>query len=492
MNLEVKQPESPGDALPAINSKHILDEKTSDVKQEETSVNETPNGLVQETRPTDGEEPKKKKQKRDWNVPESQPVRSSTRVRTAPTFFIDEFHDELFTPLNNKAARNAAKKKATAAAATASAKVSKKKVPSVKSIKIKRPTPPPEFSRVDATCTWDVLWQKIMIREFFCRFDILCRLQQKFRPIINDPTRPWPAVLYKSMLVCLFKLIIQDNTTPPVENTRDFLVDLEKISLEEHSGDSDESTLCNEDIWPLLSQYLCQAKALPLEFEVLSEPPTELQLHQWINKLIQLVAATDLVRATLQQDLEELRRLQNETTEHIKELKANLDIQTTKLNKSIGDATSTTVKERYTEKLETAKSVCTNKIYKAEREMFILTRKFNQRTLPLGKDKLDNLYWHFQYMPKDGGWGSWILCQKSNRFLHPSGENQVVNGNKVNGESQPPKTGTQTLERTYELYYVSGQANVKGLIAWIKAQSGEASVSDLVKELELIVQYICD
>lgn len=433
-------------------------------------------------------EPKKKKQKRDWTVPETQAVRTSTRVKTAPTKFIDEFHDELFNPIERAARKSSNKKKNTASGASGGKDAKKTKISpqAIKSIKIKRPTPPPEFQRVDASCSWEVLWHKIMIREFFCRFDILCRLPQKLRPKLNDPLRQWPASLYKGLILSMFRLIVHDSSPPPVENTRDFLSDFEKINIID--DDSDASQLVQEDLWPVLSQYLVQAGQISSEFEVMADYPTEVQIHEWMGKLIQLTASTELVRVTLQQDLEELRKLQLDTADQIKELKANLEIQTTKLSKSIADATSDTIKERFTDKLQNAKNVCHNKIFRAEKNMFILARKFNQRTLPLGSDQLDNQYWHFQYLPKDGGFGTYVLCQKSARFLHPSGENQVVNGSKVNGVQKT----ANVEERSNELYYIAGEENIKGLIAWIKAQSGQGTVTGLIKELELIMQYTSD
>ncbi|ANB15433.1 hypothetical protein AWJ20_3060 [Sugiyamaella lignohabitans] len=291
----------------------------------------------------------------------------------------------------------------------------KKSKPLLKiSIKSRKKVPPPSFIPIENNFPLPMIWEKLVIREFVLRFDKLCRMPTRHATSINDPNLQWNEYLYKSLIVSILKVIAND-TVPVISNVKAYLGEVEKTSAE------------SEKLWHILEELVLgyNEPGFDNDSEFQHKYGTELAVELWrlqlVRKLVVQATCTETIRLTIQHDQDELRRIQLDTIEEVKNLRASWEEQALKLTNAELQL-SEADKARWKEKYLTAKQNNTNKIRKAEQNCYFLHMKYNQRTAPLGIDNIGNTYWHFQQKSNASAWGSWIIIEPNPKYETPLGD----------------------------------------------------------------------
>jgi hypothetical protein len=280
-------------------------------------------------------------------------------------------------------------------------KVTGERGPLVISIKVpKKKVPPPNFIEIPVT-NLDVMWEKIRLREFLLRFDKLCRLPNRHANTVNDPTLEWNEFLFKSIIVSLIKVVAND-TSPIVPYAKEYCSEVEKTPAE------------SPKIWELVREYLEWAGMDPSEATTNND--MEMAQLQLVGKMVDVATSTETIRVTIENDVEQLRYIQKDVNEEIKQLKAAWDEQSLKLTK----VQDTMPEQQWKDKFVAMHRQSQAKIKKVEQRYFLQQKKYNQRTQCLGKDALKHHYWHFQQKQSFPDWGSWIICETSEGFVTPN------------------------------------------------------------------------
>lgn len=268
------------------------------------------------------------------------------------------------------------------------------------SIKVpKKKVAPPNFIEIPVD-RMDVLWEKIRLREFMLRFDKLCRLPNRHTNTINDPLLEWNEYLFKSLAVSLIKVVAND-TNPIVPYAREYCTEIEKTPAE------------SPRLWELVKEYLQWAA---IEFGDVAEEDEALAPLQLIGKMVDIATGTETIRLTIENDVEQLRYIQKDVSDEIKQLKAAWEEQMTKMAK-IQD---TMPEQQWKDKLGAAQKQSRAKIKKVEQRYYFQQKKYNQRTQGLGQDAYKHRYWLFQYKHNFPDWGSWIICETAEGWVNPN------------------------------------------------------------------------
>ncbi|CAN6665827.1 hypothetical protein TRVA0_037S00914 [Trichomonascus vanleenenianus] len=416
-------------------------------------------------------------------------VRRSTRVRTSTTFY-----EPQPIPLRSSGKSKKSKpdkKKGEKADDTPKKRPTapeKKDTPSKKPKKQEPVVLPPEFNLVPCIYPEDILLKRLVIREFFIRFEPLCRLPVRHSSAINDPTGEWSNYLYKSVITSCLKIVLNDSFP---------LISQPKARLQEFERTNADS----RKLWVGLREYLVEAEverqqrdaaaaaaALPaskreesqsvepelpppdipqLALQKYGEIPeddeiaTERYRVQVITDLVHLATTTETIRIELQEDFERTRQVNQQMQNEVKNLKTAWETLAKKMmdNKPADGEPL----KRWRDKFAAARVSSQSKILQTEAQYYYQLRKLNSRAASIGVDTLGNEYWLLQQKAKDmKSWGSWIFVIKASKLTHPSGE--YVKDEKMDEVLDP--AGHQNQNKS--IYYISDKQQMRQLATWIK------------------------
>lgn len=297
----------------------------------------------------------------------------------------------------------------------------------------------------------------------------LCRLPTRHGSTINDPTVEWNEYLYKSLIVNLLRIILND-LVPLVPYTKEYLTEIEKTPAD------------SERLWTLLYEYIDYSNVPPttdqLEQQMTQDAfTTERTRLLSLNRVLMIATATETIRLTIDDDQVYARQVHAETNEEVKRLKAQMEEKTLKLNKTQPKHAGPDM-DRWQERFVSAKRTNSAKIQNAEDNGYFKCRKLNMRTFCLGKDTFGNQYWIFQQKSKEmRAWGSWVTCYKQSSIVHPSGEKDMTSDN---------------VDPKRRLYYVAGKEDVLKLAKWIQSQYKANTSLQIVKDLRKFAEHLND
>lgn len=246
----------------------------------------------------------------------------------------------------------------------------------------------PEFQHVDLHSSREVFWLKAGVREYFFRFDKLCRLPTRYSVTLNDVLAAWPHDLFRACSLSLLKLLVLE--FKPVQLVKTCIADIDAGGEE---GDFEEA----------VRAFLVSVNgSAPLP-----TPDSERGSLQLVRELLLLALLTETVRVTISADVEQLKVIEKESQEEIRKIQTRLKEQSQKLLK-LKKVDKTVYKDR----VDNAQRAAQQKTFKAQQTLYLKLHKFNMRTAPIAEDRAGNRFWSLQYKSQNlSAWGAWILCE---------------------------------------------------------------------------------
>lgn len=148
-------------------------------------------------------------------------------------------------------------------------------------------------------------------------------------------------------------------------------------------------------------------------------PTTDLAKVQAVTKLMFQAVSSETVRITIQEDTDSLKHAQHNANNKLKELKATWESQTSKLTQLMQKQTERQIQSSK-DKLESLKQMYKMETRHIEQDLYQRKKRCTVRTIPLGMDKFQNRYWHFQQKSSEWiTWGSWIICETGPGLKNP-------------------------------------------------------------------------
>lgn len=279
------------------------------------------------------------------------------------------------------------------------------------------PEPAPEFHLVNLDVSTEIFWLRTALREFFLRFDKLCRIPARYASQLNALDAEWTSDMYKTSILSMLKLL-QNDYQPPNPALVQCLASIESLPVDEGSNDNDsdiENVSENEEykpktIWDCVRIFIRSFPSYqlspPIPDPVDGTDLTEKQKLLLLRELQYLCLATETIRVTIQADSEQLRALEKSSQEEVKKIQLRLKEQNQKLLKL-----KKVDKAVYQDRIESAQKSAQNRTFKAQQQVYQKVHKFNMRTLPIAEDTAGNKFWSLQYKSAAfSDWGAWILC----------------------------------------------------------------------------------
>ncbi|ODQ67577.1 hypothetical protein NADFUDRAFT_40726 [Nadsonia fulvescens var. elongata DSM 6958] len=364
--------------------------------------------------------------------------------------------------------------------------------PKIKVLKlvVKKPVcPPPKFTIIQSEYPEYILWPRLQIREFFTKFESLCDLNQRQNSTINDVTQEWNDWIYKSIIVSLMKIIYESPDLEVDKSIRgNYLKDMERIPADSFR------------LWGLLHEYLfaIDASQLLTPDDISNDPalygPSDTEenyldrqnivteeklskkkkrkmiLHDFdkeaenlhlVSQLVSLAACTETVRNLVQVNMDEFKEQYDKAVITIDKLADSHNISSERLENIVNNSVTNLKPEEREIVIDTVK----DEYFKIQKALVDSWRKLNVRSMPLGKDNLGNSYWILQTKGENYvEWGSWIICDKNPKLLHPSGSEDplVLLQNEL-----VPKTILGRNMNT-SLYCIDTKQGINDLVKWIR------------------------
>ena len=174
-------------------------------------------------------------------------------------------------------------------------------------------TPVSEGSFTDYICR--------VIREFFLRFEKSLKIVPKYINIVNNPNSDWTDLTYRSIIVCLLRLLHADNVP---EISWDIL-DAGIKELEKTAPDDPKLWLC---LATILHGFIDEDKCTNADW---TQHKPRLQI---IVRLVALAMGSAIVRERIEKDAGALKKEEKSAQEQIKLVKAEWEVNKQEIGKA--------------------------------------------------------------------------------------------------------------------------------------------------------------